>query len=1151
MRRKNRLLFVGLLIGLMIGLSAPLAAQKFSADIRGTVTSETDAVLPGAQVTLSNEETGYTRSTVTNSSGNYAFANVPVGIYDIRIELEAFKVAIIEDIVLNVADVREVSAQLQIGEIAEEITVTSSRVLVETIGGEVSGTVSGQEIRELPLNGRNFAQLTQLMPGVSAPDGLNFKNKGLLSGVDLSVSGSSVTGNQWTVDGANNNDYGSNRTILITPSVDAIEEFKIHRNSYGPEFGGAGGAQVNVVTKSGTNRFAGSLYEFHRNDALNEANEFLRVAGQPKEKINRDDFGFTFGGPAIQDKLHFFVSQEWNDETRGTVRAAFVPTAAERLGDFSGPRDPNCSTPIPIDPLTGQPFPGNIIPEDRLSPGGLALLNLYPQPNTTPSGGNCNNWVASVPTGIKWAQTNARLDWAVTDSTRALVRYTRDTWENGAPNAGAGNGLWGDDPFPAVDSTWDQPGDSLVAQINQVIGSSTVNTFTYSMSGNKIDITRGDETGLNAQINALIPPVFPDEGRLNGSERSHPVYWGGATGADLWNIAPWNNEQDLMVLKDDYQQVFGNHYMKAGALYSQNSKVENCCGASAFEAPHFWGGAGIGGWGATSGNRIADILIRDMYHGFDETATQLAPEMEWEDIEVYVGDSWKLRSNLTVDLGVRYSRFRAPVAKDNNIVSFDPNQFDPTLGNQACNGVAQVPGTNPCADAGLNGGGVGVSRSFVEEDTNNFAPRLGIAWDMKGNGNSVLRAGLGQYFQRERVNIQLDFAGQPPFTQNVNGIRPLDNNSFIGGGGFGTPNRGIDPNNQTPYNIQYNLTWEQRFGANSSLEVSYVGNRGRHLLTKSDVNQVAPGDNNGNGVEDRLEFLRGAGDGDGSVRPFFTGGPNRILYWETNGSSEYDGLQTQYRSYFGRGSQLQVSYTLSRFKANTSVLSSSAGEENVQTTDRSNLDLDYGNADLHRKHILNASLVWNAPTFENRRGLVRSLLGNWTISTVVSYASGTPLTVYAIDVPGLGGSGYAGTGYDDNNRAIRVPGVPCNGSGSQIINPAAYTLSGLRLGDTSQMSRRGDCEGPDFFQVDLAFYKNIRLTKRFDAQFRIEIFNVTNEVNYIGASVNNSIRPFNVTLDAPLGQATQIVSAEIPGDFGQATAARDPRQVQVGFKISF
>ena len=340
--------------GLLCSLSVPAFAQRTTATIRGTVTDESGAVVEGAKVTAVGAETGLNREFTTNDAGSYSIRDLPVGLYILTVEKEGFSTAVVTDIELNVADIREINVSLAVGVITDEITTEASALVVETVGGEVAGLITGEQVRELPLNGRNFTQLTQLMPGVSAPDGLDFKNKGLLSGVDMSVSGSAVTGNSWTVDGAANNDTGSNRTILVYPSVDAIEEFKIHRNSYGPEFGGSGGAQINLVTRGGTNELKGSVFSFFRNDSLNEANYFLKKAKGEKEELDRKDYGFTLGGPIMQDKLHFFISQEWNDEERGIVRSEVVPTAAERAGDFSQ-SIPGCSPPIPIDPLTGQP----------------------------------------------------------------------------------------------------------------------------------------------------------------------------------------------------------------------------------------------------------------------------------------------------------------------------------------------------------------------------------------------------------------------------------------------------------------------------------------------------------------------------------------------------------------------------------------------------------------------------------------------------------------------------------------------------------------------------------------------------------------------------------------------------------------------------
>src|SRR3954464_9957807 len=559
---RSRQLALAALCVAALFMAVPAWAQRTTASIRGTITDQSRAVVPGATVTVTGQDTGLTRTATSDRDGAYTFTELPVGRYRVQVELQGFKTSSRTDIALNVADDRAIDFVLVPGALNETVSVTAESTPVKTVGGDVSGVITGTQVRELPLNGRNFLQLATLMPGVSAPDFLNVKDKGLLGGSDLSVSGSAVTSNMWTVDGANNNDVGSNRTILVYPSTDAIEEFKILRNSYGPEFGQSGGAQINIVTRSGTNAFHGSGFYSGRNDALNSKNYFLEKTNQPKEELKRNDFGGTFGGPIKKDRMQFFYSQEWNREQRGSVRTALVPTAAERAGNFSS-GVAGCSSPTPIDPLTGASFPGGVIPTDRLSPGGLEFLKLYPLPNTAPTSGSCNNWVQSLTTPINWRQENVRVDYSISNRSRVMVRYTHDARTNNSPNLQSN--LWGADPFPAVDSNWDQPGKSFVAQLNQSIGEHAVNTLQFSYSANQISVTRGGATpDLNDQINAAIPTLFPNASREYAGQEGHPVFWGGGGYDALWNEAPFHNNQDLFIFKDDYSAVFGKHIIKAG-----------------------------------------------------------------------------------------------------------------------------------------------------------------------------------------------------------------------------------------------------------------------------------------------------------------------------------------------------------------------------------------------------------------------------------------------------------------------------------------------------------------------------------------------------------------------------------------------------------
>ncbi len=372
-------------------VSLPLAAQKFTGTISGVVSDQAGAVISGAEVTATNTGTGATRIVKTSSGGEYAITDLLAGVYDVSVKQANFRESITKSVQLFVSSTSTVNVTLTVGSATEQMTVEANAVQVETSTGSVGNVVEGNEVRELPLNGRSFVQLTQLMPGVSPAANFDSKHKGLEAGVDFAVNGNSTTGNIFMVDGVNNNDIGSNRTILVYPSIDAIQEFKILRNSYGPEYGQAMGAIINIVTRGGTNQFHGGAYYFGRNDILNATDFFNNLNGAKKDVLRRNDWGYNVGGPIMKDKLFFFFSEEWNRELRGKLRSANVPTALEKTGDFSQLRPP--------DPVTGNecehtPSIGGVaqtaVPAGQFSNTGLLIAQLFPDPNTD-NPVKCNN----------------------------------------------------------------------------------------------------------------------------------------------------------------------------------------------------------------------------------------------------------------------------------------------------------------------------------------------------------------------------------------------------------------------------------------------------------------------------------------------------------------------------------------------------------------------------------------------------------------------------------------------------------------------------------------------------------------------------------------------------------------------------------------
>ena len=484
-----------LLLILTLGLFVWTQAQTTTiGNIRGTVRDPAGAAVPNAPVTIEETQTGFSRTVTTNDDGFYTALSLPVGRYKITASPSGFKKVVNEAVELHIGEDLVINFKLEVGNVSETVNVSAEGAPVETRSGDVSSLVTEKQVTELPLNGRNYAQLVLLTPGISpvtqsgAGGAFGTGGTGLDSHVDMSVNGNQSNTNLWTVDGVNNMDVGSNATLLVFPSIDSIKEFRVERNSFSAEFGQAQGAVINLVTKGGTNQFHGAAFEFLRNDVLNANDFFLNRNGQSKGPLRYNNYGFNFNGPIIKNRAFFFWSEEWRRERRGQVLTGFVPTAAEKAGDFSGtltnplPHRPGmtCTTrgPNPTDPGC---FPGNKIPQNMLSPAGLAIVKRFPDPNSSNPTAN-PNWASAPLQPIDTRQDSIRGDVNITSKMNLLVRYIHENWTHGV----ASGNFWGDSPFPTVSSDWDQPSRSFVVKVSNTLSSTAVNEFQFSKAGNDI-----------------------------------------------------------------------------------------------------------------------------------------------------------------------------------------------------------------------------------------------------------------------------------------------------------------------------------------------------------------------------------------------------------------------------------------------------------------------------------------------------------------------------------------------------------------------------------------------------------------------------------------------------------------------------------------
>src|SRR6266542_1569804 len=1143
---------------LCLFVSLPLVAQKFSSTIQGVVTDSSGASVSGATVTARNTASGDVRTATTSSGGSYALTDLAPGTYDINIKASNFKEYVSKAVELFVSSTTTLNAALQVGSVNEQVTVEANAVQVETTTGAVGNVVEGTQVRELPLNGRSFAQLTQLMPGVSPASNFDSKHKGLEAGVDFSVNGNNTTGNLFLVDGVNNNDIGSNRTILVYPSIDAIQEFKILRNSYGPEYGQAMGAIVSIVTKGGTNQFHGGAYYFGRNDELNATDYFNNLNGAPKDKLRRNDYGYNLGGPIVKDKLFFFWSQEWNHELRGKLRSANVPTVAEKSGDFSAQIGP---TPLRSTGCDAAPTLGSTVPS--ISPTVLLITQLFPDPNVSPSAEqNCQNWVQSLTSPIYWREENIRADYQIGKTWSLFGRFTQDHWNQPSPST---LGYWGDDPYPSVDPDWIQPGYQATVKLTKLLGSSAVNDFQLSYAANRITVNAaGSNPGLVQQINQSYQTYFPITDKFLGLDMGYPVFWGGAgdgnvgSSSALWNMGPWHNNEELYIAKDDFSKVQGAHTFKVGFLASNNRKNE-LSGGSSGEAPNYWGAASN-----DSGNGVFNLLNDQVTWGFSESQTNPFAVTRWHDYELYFGDNWKLRRNVTLEYGFRWSFLRTPFGADNRISSWQPNLYDPALGAAACNGLFLVPGTDPCTPLGFAGGVPGPNRSLKDNNNQAIAPRLGLAWDPKSDGKTAIRAGVGQFYQRERVTNYLLLGTNSPFSVAASGARALSGSVAPGSlTSAASPSWGIDPSDTLPNTWQWNLTIERELYRDSKLELAYVGNRGGNILRYKDANAVLPANqldfalNNNN--NDR--FATGPLCGQNPTQPTCFG---TINYGEWGAHSSYHALQALYRTRI-KALDAQFAYTWSKSLANTDITNSGNTGNTTSVTDVANPDLDYGPTPINRKHVFTSNIVYTLPVLAGRAAPLRLALGGWEAAGILSYGSGPSQTIFGLNGGATNAPGaLQGTGTDTNQKPNLVL-CDCRAHGApkfQWYNPGAFTLDHYQLG-TFGNERTGSCTGPGIANTDFSAYKNFKVTERVNVQFRMEFFNFFNTTQFRADQINNQLAGSATacTAAAPCaGYAVNTVqyncASDGQGNFGQAGSNgspgdRGPREIQYALKISF
>jgi len=1112
----------------LVCVAPPAWAQFDSGQISGFVRDSSQSVMPGVAVTATNEGSGEHHQTTTNGSGYYVFPSLVVGRYTVAAELSGFKKAVERSVWLSAAAKVSVNLAMQVGALEESVEVQARTNRVQTDTAQVGRTVDTRQIQELTLNGRNPIFLALLKPGVRGGAISTFAPDSVTNG-DFSINGGRNDEYVVMVDGAVATRTRSSGSMLGAQNVDTVEEVQILTANYAAEYGRSSAGQIRFVTKSGTRNFHGSVGENFRDSSL-DANTWTRnhspdpsIAGAAPD-LRYHDFGFTLGGPLYvpgkfntdRSKVFFFWAEEWVYRRDENTNTGTVPSAAMRRGDFSellNPANPFFRRARVVnDPRTGRPFPNNVIPSDRLSPNGIALLNSFPMPTPGFQQGTAN-WIGSHRTWSDLRKDTLRLDFLLGDKHRLSFRGTHIPWHFNDPFPGN---------FDRVQYAWSRPNKTAAMSLVSTLSNTWMNEFTLSANSDgkgTIDIDP-DCGALCARSTYGInyPLMFPgtklNEGKLPTIAISnfttldggpYPGSWGG------WVYALANNTT----------KIAGNHAVKFGVFleYSGQNDFIQFTTASAPATINQNGQfrfLDTGNPGST-GLAVANAAL-GLFNDYTEIgAKSYTPWVAFTQ-DAFIQDSWKATKKLTLEAGVRWSHWEPWHSRWGNLAMFDPAFYDPAkavaidprggfiVSGDVYNGIV-LPGTGvPAAEKGrvpafrtneFDRLRHGLPDGFSETH-HVFQPRLGAAFAV--DSKTAIRGGVGMFANRTMINRDTALGGNAPFQPQQTVIN----------GSADAPGTGRDfPFNITTqdlvFNIptawNWNLTFERELPWSTKVEVAYVGRRGLHNQRKRNINQLAPGTLQANpGIN--VNFLR-------PYRGF-----GAIGLAENSGRSTYNGMQVSLERRSRSGLQFGVAYTLSRARDDGSSLTD-------VLPDAYNPGSYWGISDLDRTHVLIVNYIYELPFLKGRSRTRDRLFGNWEISGVFQYQSGGPFSVRI-------GDDIAGVGPGSGNQFYNLVGDPKLSHGSfedPWFNKDAFARPAP---GTYGVQPRNSLRNPGFWSTDFGLRKNIPFKDTQRLQLRVEVFNLLNHPNWGGATSNPT-----------------------SGSFGLVTSKSGERQIQLALSYAF
>jgi hypothetical protein len=1097
----------GLLAVLCVFAASPLWAQQ-NATIVGTITDNSGAVVPGVAVSVTNVNTGVKVNTVTNSAGYYRVQNLIPGQYTVEAEAKGFQKALRTAFTLEVAQTATIDLTLQVGAVTQTVEVTAATPMLQEQTAEIGQVIQRQEVTDLPLVDRNYLKLALLAPGTSGYYNRSFESGALTNNIGtFNSGGEGEDRNAFSLDGGDVKAYLINFSFI--PSVDAIQEFKIETTPYAADLGTSPGAQVIITTRSGTNQFHGSGWEFLRNDVLDAKDYFA----SSKPELRKNQFGGVFGGPIKKDRLFFFVNYEGYRQRVGETFFSTVPTPKMRAGDFSELLSSNPALNRQIyDPATTvpcatcshgysrQPFVGNIIPSNRFNSASLALMNAYPAET---SSGLTNgyftgsNYDANGVDKITRNQFSTRIDYSAPNGKDVV--YGRFSMENATQDLV--KGTFGTASFPGYGDNFTLPSRNVVLHEAHTFSPTTVleGLFSYFRAFPDIhpdQLVNPTQSILNSTLG------------IQGVRQNEPPNVSPAGLSNLWSN-PFAPEYDLT---NQFQyivkltKVVGKHSLHIGGEYNRWQFYENHAPRFPMGLYNFSGFTADPNNPGASGSGIADFILG--YPSSGQTITGDDSGLFYRNnVRWWVNDQFRVGSNLTLNMGLRWEYDGPECEKYNRLANFDPATGTVIIAGSPYPGES---GSKAFFGFPVRGGNCSTINRYYHA----FAPRFGFAYSLPGHTNTVIRGGYGIFNDVIQVNILNDTRANFPYANfpnitylNLYAVNPATTiqQAFAPGAALPPPSfKAVDENFRVPYTQHASLAIERQFKAPIMVSIGGTWLHNVGLFSQENLN---------------IPLENGT-----FIKPWPT--LSGLTYLSNDQYGHYWALLTKLQTRQWHGATFITAFTWSKSLDNTSAGDASVGAPgDASIQDLHNIKGSFGRSSHDFQKRFTQSWIYNVPTpFKSYNSrAVEAILGGWDWSGVLTLQSGFPIT------PSVGFDNSQSLQFAD--RPDPVPGVPIFGPGNrdpyQWFNPFAFKVAAPK---TFGAAGRGIFDGPGIIMVDTGLMKNFKVTEKVGLQFRWEAFNLTNHPNFADPS-------------------SDITNPGFTGRISSLTTFM--RQMQFSFRVSF